>query len=157
MIQRIQSLYLLIAAVLCFILPWSLFFTGTMTGSHNLLNYMVSEYTVSSADGALMKQEFNMAETILAFVAGGMSLVIIFLYKHRNKQIQAIQITIAVWAALAVYIAFLSYISFHGQELAERSFKMIAVIIPVNVILWIMAVAGIRKDIALLRSADRIR
>src|SRR5688572_30043376 len=100
MIQRIQSVYLLIAGILCFVLPWSLLFSGIMAGSNDLLNYSVSEYNVSSAEGVLKKHTFNMAETILAFVAGGMSLVVIFLYKHRHKQIQAIQITIAVWAAL---------------------------------------------------------
>ena len=78
----------------------------------------------------------------------------IFLYKKRILQIRFLVLSILLNVGLFGMFYFFAYYSFDG---AKISFKIPVVFPIVSIILDYLAIRGIGKDEALIRSMDRIR
>jgi hypothetical protein len=141
MIQRIQSLWLLLSS-LCAAITWLVpTFAGT-TGDGNMKIFSIRESVVLLF--------------LIVFIAAS-SFVNIFLFNNRKRQKMIIWITVA--ATLIFIIA---------QYLIVEQFKVsfqipqgnweISAILPIFITLFqVFAFIGIRKDEQLVNSADRIR
>lgn len=135
MLQRIQTLYLLIVSVLTALLLFFPFCTlSAETGlfTTTLVHYFLLPLVVAS---------------LLV------SLGNIFLYKNRALQIKLNCINI---------VFFVTMYAIAGWQIWEIGFEhwtfQIAASIPlINIILTLLATAGIRKDEKLVRSLDRLR
>lgn len=150
MIQRIQSLYLLVVVILgtllCFLSPVQ-FLAPTAT-----------EYIVFSAFSKWPLAVMTLAIPLLA-------LVIIFLYRHRLLQarlcIMNVIFCLGYYALLALYVAFVvkGYEPINDIVLtgADWYLNIWAALPLVNIVLTMMAMRRILKDEALVRAADRLR
>ncbi len=155
MIQRVQSIYMmivLIISILMFILPlatfnyeaetFQLFLTG-IEGSENVEQVI---------------QVNTMPIIAIASAIGLFALIGIFLYKKRLIQIRINRLNILL---NTVFIALMYFL--YIEEISE-SFKpemvnsFVALIMPVvNIILLFLANKRIRKDENMVRAADRLR
>jgi hypothetical protein len=135
MIQRIQTIWLLLAAAASFATLKFSFYSG------NKDNNLFEELTGSS----------HFLLMILSVAVGLLALITIFLYKNRKLQIRLSLLGIVLQlAVLAVYFQQLkTYVQGNFTLTSGVSF-----IIPV---FFILAWLGIRKDEKLIKSMDRLR
>tara|TARA_B100000401_G_scaffold427356_1_gene358859 strand:+ start:2110 stop:2562 length:453 start_codon:yes stop_codon:yes gene_type:complete len=150
MIQRIQSLYLLLAA-----LVQVLFATGTYF-TYKLLDitYSVTGSGVFNSDGE--KTSGDMKTLILGIGISVLAVICIFLFKNRKQQIKLSRIGGLLTMAEIVFII-ISY--FNTKEVAESglSFGYVVFILPISTLFFFLAAKAIKKDDELIRSVDRIR
>ena len=141
MIQRIQSLWLLLAAASFFFV-----FKFPIAGGKTQQN-TISELFAAS----------NLLMFIVAILLGIIALVTIFLFKNRSTQKSLI------WLAILLDIVFIVMMYFQMENLksntalANQTFKIGAIFPIFYIILMIMAYSGIRKDEKLIKSVDRLR
>ena len=143
MVQRIQSVYLLLVAAL----SAALFF--------------VTIYSVETAGTAAPAvQEFkvpsNTIYLILNSIAGLMALVTIFLYKNRSMQIRLSNLNMLI---ICIFIGTVFYFADHSKaDASSLVHYSIGCYFPlIQLVFTFLAMRAIRKDEALVRSADRLR
>ncbi|MCO5241719.1 MAG: DUF4293 domain-containing protein [Chitinophagaceae bacterium] len=138
MLQRIQTLWLLLAAAFSFFtLRFSLY-------NGNKLVNGISEYNMLSATSSLFL-------IILAVAAGLVALITVFMYKNRSTQ-QKLCISGLVLFIISGLLYYTQIKSF-----TEGSFTLWSVFyffIPVS---FILAMRGIYRDQKLVKSIDRLR
>jgi hypothetical protein len=157
MIQRIQTLYLLLATVL------------TVVCMASCIGHFISEdgETVgklfnlgswSTEDGHLSHNGSALALFVILLIQSTLSLLNIFLFKHRVLQMRICTFCIilligwyAAYGFFAWYLqdAFHTTVTFRVSAMASLPF--------VCLILLYLAVRGIMKDEKLVRSLDRLR
>ena len=145
MIQRIQTLYLLLAAAATggvFVLP---FFSGTLSGV-NLL-----------ADGIYNTQDHIalMAMTTLVLID---SVLAIFLFKNRKQQaLFTLFVAFSNLALIGIMLGILGTETSLATTLPKLSIGLGSCLPLLNVVLTLMARSSILADEKLVRSADRLR
>lgn len=153
MIQRIQSVYLLVVVIFTAILFAAPIFEFSVTGEPffydlNLwgLNARGSSEIVLSSSPLAM----------LVGLTGVVALVTIFLFKNRMLQVR---LSIFNIICLIGYAPLLWYFVNRVQVAyqADIIFKLVAAIPLINAVITYMALKAIGKDEALIRSVDRIR
>ena len=147
MIQRIQSLYLTVTVILCatlFALPFAEIATN---GSVYLFNSKGI-----SLDGVV--QQSGVFVVIVIALIAVLHLISIFSYKNRMLQKKIVLVGMISLLGLFGLLFYYSYFSFTGAKISFQTgfiFPLIAIIIDY------LAIRGIDKDEALIRSIDRIR
>ncbi len=138
MLQRIQSLWLLLAGVLSFLTLRFNVYSGTR-----------------DMNGATLFTRLNASSSFLIMlvtvVFGLLALISVFLYKNRSLQIKL------SLAALLFYI--LSAVLYYQQiqQFTAGSFSLTSVIYFVIPVLIVLAIKGIYNDQRLIKSVDRLR
>ena len=151
MIQRIQSLFLfqlvLLGIVLMFI-PCVYVLAGGE--SHDVYLLPANTIYFRSSAGHWAAIFLNFLGLVLAFVT-------VFLYRQRLLQRRLCFIIAALWAALTLMIAFCPFIE--GVDTpASATVNYYAVVIgALGTMGALLAARFIKRDIELLKSADRIR
>lgn len=149
MIQRIQSLYLLLSALL----TGSMFFLPLAELVSDDAKFTLL-YRGLETGGELNTPTLALA--ILVTVATIVSLITILLYKKRMLQIRLCGLNMGLLLGTTGMIYFLG--SQTAQELsAEISYKIPMVFPIVALILTFLAIRSIGKDEALIKSMNRIR
>ena len=135
MIQRIQSIWLLLAAAASFATLKLSFYSG------NKDNNLFEELTGSSYFPLL----------ILSVSVGLLALITIFLYKNRKLQIFLSLVGIVLQLiVLAIYFQ-------QTKTYVQGSFTLTSAVSFIIPVFFIMAWLGIRKDEKLIKSMDRLR
>jgi hypothetical protein len=145
MIQRIQSVWLLLAALV----NVGLFYFGLFTGDVIIDGLTVGKKLVINDDLPLL---------LVALVTIILPAVAIFLFKNRKRQLSL--------SALAI-IANIGFIALAVMRKADFINQLppptnpsygLGIILPVVAIIFLfLAVSGIRKDQKLVKSLDRLR
>ena len=135
MLQRIQSIWLLLATVCSFLTLKFEFYAGT-----DLLG-----------QAAKLNAQTSLLLTILAAGVGVASLISIFLFKQRKLQMRVAGIAFVVAAAF-ITLLFLQFKFFTSGTISLWSVFYFA--IPVFLLL---AIRGIWKDEKLIKSMDKLR
>lgn len=154
MIQRIQSVYLLIAALLStgyFFFPFSIKVFSTEEGE---AVYKLLVHGVQKPDGSI---ESNFLLLALCILLPVMLVLAIFMYRNRKTQIKICWMAVIPCLAIITADYFLS--DSMGQETGIKNpVYMIASYIPIfQFVLLRLAIKSIQRDEELIRSADRIR
>jgi hypothetical protein len=141
MIQRIQSLWLLLAAIATGILYKLPIYAGVLT------------------TGA--SKELLVGQSYLLFIVTAVlvlfPLISIFLFKNRSKQKQLIWVTLLL-NAVFVGLVWMQVDDFTtANQFSSSVYKIGAGMPIVSIILLLLALGGIRKDEKLIKSADRLR
>ncbi len=147
MIQRIQTVYLLLAGLLVASLLQLDFAELAVNG----------ELYIFNAQGIFNGEEMIFNGLPIMIFIGIISLlhfIIIFLYKKRILQIRFTVFTIVLLFGL---FGLFFYFTYAGFDEIEVAFKIPVAFPIVAVILDYLAIRGIGKDEALVRSMDRIR
>jgi len=135
MIQRIQTIWLLLATACIFLSLKFPFYSGTT----NLL-------TFKELNGF-----YNIVLTILTVIVGTIAGVSIFLFKNRPLQTKLTFLGI-VLQVVCLYLYFNKMNDFINGNLSLGSIFSFAVIF-----LFVLALLGINKDRKLIKSLDRLR
>ena len=131
MIQRIQSIYLLVAAI-----------------SMSLISFKVPVYTLN--DTLFMAQD-DTKMFILTIVGAIFSLLGLFMFKNRKFQMKLIRLTVLIQMIIGIRI-FMLFNKF--EVVLNNSFLFL---MAFTLMALIMAYRGVKKDDDLVRSVDRIR
>lgn len=140
MIQRIQTLWLVIASALAFITLKTSFFSG------NILVDNVKQFQHFTAMG-------HMLLMILTVVVGLGSLIAVFLYKNRKLQMRVVS------AAMVLSILNLVIYYFQTKNFipTDWSFDLTALLALAIPFFLFLATRGIYRDQKIMRSLDRLR
>lgn len=148
MIQRIQSIYLLLAAILMAVTAFSPILV--LNDGLTLFSYGITE-----ANENIVKPTWGIV--FMAGLAALLSLITIFLYKNRKRQAKMTLATMVIvvfyFVTAIVYLA--SYLEDIFQGVSTVAYGIILPVI--TLVLLLMANRSIRKDEKLVRSLDRIR
>ena len=131
MIQRIQSIYFLVAAI-----------------SMTLISFKVPVYTLNET---LFMAQDDTKMFILTIVGAIFSLLGLFMFKNRKFQMKLIRLTVLIQMIIGVRI-FMLFNKF--EVVLNNSFLFL---MAFTLIALIMAHRGVKKDDDLVRSVDRIR
>jgi glucan phosphoethanolaminetransferase (alkaline phosphatase superfamily) len=149
MLQRIQTIYLLLAAgcmVLASVLPLATFtFNGEPLLSKNVLYQ----------NGELLFSTWGLFA--LGAISAVLALVVVFLFRNRILQIRLTVVNIILMVGF--YLLFLFFIFIRNPE-AGTTFEKIGagIIMPaIAIILSYLAIRKIGEDEVLVRSLDRLR
>ncbi len=164
MIQRIQTVYLALVAVLSILglcLPLGVFMDGTKVVA-SLNSWMFSpEITPKAMASADFHDLAPMALGIVLSIVIVLTAVSVMLFHFRMRQLR---LTIFTTILLVGYILYFAFLIWHYTEAVSSvvdgaTFRLsVAGVLPVlSVILNCLAIHGIRKDEALVRSLDRLR
>lgn len=162
MIQRRQSIYMFLAAVLSallFFVPLATFVTGD-----NVMNFTV--FGIDNPGEMLSLESITTWPLIvLAILMTLVPFITIFLYKKREKQVRLCRLNLLV-NIIFIGLVFLYYendilmvvAAIEGDSYELDVAYFIGMAFPlVNLVLEILAIRGIKKDIELLKSVDRLR
>ncbi len=147
MIQRIQSVYLLISMVLAgllFLLPFAEIAKEGAIYLFNVKGVLL--------DGAVDKSGWVVSVLLGIIVA--LHIWAILSFKDRRKQTKVVWGAILMELILLGMFVYFTYILFSA---AQISFKPGAVLPLIAVVIDYLAIRAIDKDEALIRSIDRIR
>ena len=155
MIQRIQTVYLLLATALMSLtlfLPLATIWQG---GNEIIIKAWFADGTVG------FKAPLPLYLGIILSVATALPFVTIFLYKKRMTQIRLCVSELVLLLGSAAFIALYCYrmCDVLAELMQELNFTLgFAALMPVVAIIpMVLAIRGIAKDEALVRSLDRIR
>lgn len=141
MIQRLQSVWLLLAAICAFVTYTLVLYSGTVAdGSPRLF---------------ALGDHFLLVAIIIAL--GLLSLVTIFLFKNRKLQFRLTILAIV----LTIGYLLLQYVNIEqfkkDNAIITGSYQVAALLPILMIIFLIMAARGIYKDEKLVKSLDRLR
>ena len=131
MIQRIQSIYLLVAAI-----------------SMTLISFKVPVYNLNET---LFMAQDDTKMFVLTIVGAIFSLLGLLMYKSRKFQMKLIRLTVLIQMIIGIRI-FMLFNKF--EVVLNNSFLFLMVFALISLI---MAYRGVKKDDDLVRSVDRIR
>ena len=136
MIQRIQTIWFLLASACAFLSLKMPFYIGT-NKNH------IASYQLNGME--------NIFITIITCVVGALAFVTIFLFKKRRRQVRLSFLGILVELVLLV----LYYLEI--KTFTEGTFALTALLQSCVILFYLLALRGIHKDINLVRSSDRLR
>jgi uncharacterized membrane-anchored protein len=140
MIQRIQSVWLLLAAAAAFASLQLPFYSG----------YLIDDQVKSLK---YLTAQSNLLLLILTAGVGLASLVAIFLYKNRKQQSRITLVALLV-SIVNLVLYFLQVQKFVP---GQGNFSLSAIFAIITPIFLFLAMRGIRKDEKLVKSLDRLR
>lgn len=137
MIQRIQSIWLLLAAVFAFLTFKLPFYQGAILQATNVKPEVDAQSTIWL--------------TIVAALTGALAFINIFFFNNRKLQLRICAFGILLSVVL-IALCFMEMTKFASGSIALTSVIYFAV-----VAFYILALNGIRKDEKLIKSMDRLR
>ena len=140
MLQRIQSIWLLLAATCSFVSLKITFYAGNIIAEQGATNGV-----------GLYSEIKGMDNPILTTAVGVVSLISIFLYKNRKQQIKFCV------AAFFIEISLLIFYFYLTKTFKEGTIAIGAGIHLLIIIFILLAIAGIRKDNKIIAESDRLR
>jgi hypothetical protein len=138
MIQRIQSVWLLLAAAFDAVTFRFPFFSGDW--KKDAIPAVVE-----------LNAQTTIWFTILSVIAGALALATIFLFRNRKLQLRLIYLGIFLSVVLLT-LYFLEMGNFYTGNIALWAVFYFAILVS-----YILAAQGVRKDEKLIRSLDRLR
>jgi len=141
MIQRIQSLWLLIVAIAAF------------------ATYTLTLYIGKQADGAI--KEFLLADNfllvILIIALGILAIICLFLFKNRKLQFK-LSVLGVIFSLGFLFLEYIKVEDFKKDNLIQTGSYQIGALLPiVMVIFFFLAARGIYRDEKLVKSMNRLR
>ena len=152
MIQRIQTVFLFLAAICMALLFWNPMSFMSISGvdASSLSNVMLQDGVFATEDHVIL--------LVLVLIGILLPAIIIFLFNNRKLQMRLGRISIALVVmivALTVILFFQAYADLPNGTMITVEYGYVA---PVLAILFlVLAVRSIQKDEKLVRSADRLR
>jgi len=157
MIQRVQSLWLLAAAITLlglFIFPYVSFIDLVGLGKQIFVTGIYS-----SVNNEMSRESTAIPQAILAGIVALFPVVIIFLFKNRKRQLLfvGIEILLIVFLGLWMFMSANAVLDVISQSLKAGNIGVGFFLLPVSIIFLAIAISSIRKDDKLIKSADRLR
>ena len=142
MIQRIQTIWLLLAAAAAFLTLKFSFYGG---------NKLIAATNTKVYESLTARS--NIMITILSAGVGLAALISIFLYKNRKQQFRIV--LIALLASVVNIVLF--FLESRKFVAAKGNYDLSAIFVFAVPVFLILALRGIKKDEKLVKSLDRLR
>ncbi|WP_257670166.1 DUF4293 domain-containing protein [Parapedobacter tibetensis] len=157
MIQRIQSIWLILASVMIFALFLFPYLQYSDIGGMGKALYVKGAYY--GLEGQAVREKFFILQTVATVLLGAFPLYIIFKFRNRKLQIQLIVLEIVLIVLFGFWLYTLSSAALieAKQFLSARNIGVGFFLLPISIIFMLMAIGGIRRDEKLIKSADRLR
>ena len=155
MLQRVQSIYLLLASLAMF----ALFLFPLV---HNVyvdgkpLTIMVTG-VFQDINGQHTHTQFFMGITIATAIIGLIPLIIIFLYKNRKQQIALCYSALLVIVGYSFWLSQMAKGVMGSIQIDTRNFGIGLFLSSFSMLLLLLAIRAIKADEKLVKSADRLR
>ncbi len=156
MIQRIQSLWFLLAGVimgLMIFMPWAAVNNGE--------NIMLFSFRGFASEGTWCWMPVYWIAPVIAAIVGLLSLGNIFLFNNRTLQVRVCLFNIilsVLWYAVMAGVVFFAFKKGNMEFGANMFNVLIATAFPlVAIILTWLGMRGVLKDDALVKSLNRLR
>lgn len=154
--QRIQTLYLAIAVALCV-------FLFSLTLAEVNIDGVLNNFDIFGLIGREVGERIFSTYAIagLNILSIILSLIVIFMFKRRQLQIKLCQLNLVIQLAMIAVFFFMveaavSEIQTMGEEIfVEYAGGSIVILVPI--VFVYLALRAIKKDEALIRSANRLR
>jgi len=146
MIQRIQSLWLLLAAVLSFVSLQTSFFSGIKPLAEDAAGQPEAPYVQLTGMSNWMLLSATIAMALIALIS-------IFLFKNRTIQLRVA----LVGLLLSVGLIFLYYKETRAFLPGKGTLDLTALVVMVVPFMFFLAIRGIYKDEHLVKSVNRLR
>lgn len=162
MIQRRQTIYMLLSAIvsaLLFFMPLASF-----DANGNIMKFTIFGIQ-KPLENLTLSTTYTWPLVVLTILMVLAPIVTIFLYKKRELQVRLCRLNMLV-TIIFIGLIFLYYESdlqqviaaVEGDEYQLDVAYFIGMVFPlINLVLEILAIRGIKKDIELLKSIDRLR
>lgn len=136
MIQRIQSVWFLLASACAFLSLKMPFYVGT-TKEH------VASYQLNGME--------NFYIMLLTIAIGALAFILIFLFKKRRRQVR--------FSVLGIMLELLLILSYYLQvrTFIDGSYALSALLQSCVIFFFFLALRGIGKDIKVVKDSDRLR
>lgn len=151
MIQRIQSIWLLLAAITVL----SLLFVPTLSVVHENIGYVLYGTGMKQYIDGIETATTNIPLLISTVLAGLISIVNIFNFRNRTLQKRIASLNILLILGLSFWLSNLGKNLPGGLEKTEINAGLFLPIVAI--IFTLLAIRGIKQDEKLLKSADRLR
>lgn len=163
MIQRIQSIFLLIAAIIPIVLLFIPFGYVDTESAQYVYNSICLKFNMP--EGHAVIRLYYIAFCLV--LCSAISLVALFSYKKRTRQVQIVSINMIVYLITLLLILwicpdiiFQKFFVAKGEVMTAFTFAhkaVLLILIFVEAICLFLANKFIKKDEALVRAADRLR
>lgn len=156
MIQRVQSIYLLVITILMSFLLVMPYAYMELPGNQTLL-FKASAINLLSQSDVVSIYKSTLPVIVMVLITGLFSFCIIFFYSRRTIQIRLTLLNlllILILIALMVYYCIDTRSEFDGKRL---SFKIAMTFPVICLVFGFLAIRGIRHDEMLVNSYNRIR
>lgn len=157
MIQRVQTVWLLISSLVIFGL-----FLFPYIGYIDLVGLGKNIYVTgvySSANNVTTKESSFLLMTIVTVLIALFPLFIIFKYKTRKLQLRLIlcQVILLCLLSIWMFITANQILDQINQTIGANNIGVGFFLLPVSILCLALAIRGIRNDEKLIKSADRLR
>ncbi|MGO1596714.1 MAG: DUF4293 domain-containing protein [Sphingobacterium sp.] len=157
MIQRVQTVWLLISSLVLFGL-----FLFPYIGYIDLVGLGKNIYVTgvySSANNVTSKESGFLLMTIVTVLIALFPLFIIFKYKTRKLQLRLIlgQVILLCLFSIWMFITANQILGQINQTIGANNIGVGFFLLPVSILCLALAIRGIRNDEKLIKSADRLR
>lgn len=148
MIQRVQTLWMILAAIAAFLTIKFSFYSGTLA-----LQNATDTMTSMATDGSyhIVTATDNFFILILTSALGTGIIINLFLFKHRSIQIRII-IAAIIMECLIIFL----YIR-ETQKFSQGNFNIAAILHILIILFLIFATKGIYNDSKLIKESNRLR
>ena len=141
MIQRLQSVWLLLAAICAFITYTLVLYAGTLADGTQLI--------------FALGDHFLLVAYIIAL--GLLCLICIFLFKNRKLQFRLTVFALVLTIGYLV-LQYFRIEQFKADNAIQTGSYQVAALLPILMVVFLfLAARGIRKDEKLVKSLDRLR
>ncbi len=158
MIQRIQTVYLtavLVSCVLMFTFPFAKFISPDQ-GTY-IMSVIGVKYLAMTNQSIFVNFWFTFPMLVIVIASAILTVISILLYQKRKMQVLLVNITFLLHAILIILV-FLVYAG-HFEKLSKvlPTYQFGIAFPLISLVLLVLASRSIRKDEALVKSADRLR
>lgn len=157
MIQRIQTIYLILATIVGSLLLF-FGFAEFYANDHIYLFNFIGINILS--EGTNFSPVYSVAVTTFTVLCILLPFVVIFLYKNRKLQLKLLSLSMGVCAGLlaTVFIYLLGVKGFiPAANEVETQYKLGVVIPLIEFVFLFLAYSGVKKDENLIKSLNRLR
>jgi hypothetical protein len=155
MIQRIQSLYLLLALavlLLIFFFPLSIY-----TDSNNFVYSLVHNGLAKYSNNEWVLVKSNFLSSIFLIPTCLIIILSIFLFNNRKRQIKLCWVSMITSILLFISFIIRYKLAVGDLNITNSNYSWPVIMPVVSAILAYLALKAIKKDDDLVKSADRIR
>ena len=155
MLQRVQSIYLLISSLALYTLFLFPFAHDVYLGGKPSTIMVTGVF--QDVNGQRTHIQFFVALTIAAVVVGLLPVFVVFLYKDRKQQIGCCYITIMMIIGYSFWMAQAVKNVMGSTEIDTHNWGIGLFMTAISLLFIVLAVKAIQRDDKLVKSADRLR
>lgn len=155
MIQRIQTIWLLLASAAIFALFLFPFMQFTDIDGTAKAVKVTGLYQYTGQE-VVLNESYTLL-TIGTVIVGILPFIVLFFFRNRKKQISYSYITIILIIAYSFWLVETAKSALGSVQLQLQNYGIGVLLPSVAILFMILALRGIRSDEKLIKSADRLR